>query len=1093
MSDIFISYSRKDSEFMRRLHEALGKTDRDVWVDWEDIPLTADWWQEICEAIEAADTFVFVISPDSVTSDVCRDEVQYAVDNNKRFVPILYREIDKDTVVHQAIRTHNWIRFTEDIDFDTAYNNLLNAIDTDLDYVRQHTRLLVRAREWENKGQDNSYLLSGTEIREAAKWLEDSKDKTPKPSELQLAYILASQSAQDQRQRRVLTGVIVALVVIVAVLIGGFLLFQETQAARRAEEAARQAEEDALQAAAELETVVAAESTRAAEGAQSIIDVVNMRVTVQAAQATADSANTAVAEVAGTDEALVTALSELNAVETALALCEVTGTAIAIAPTIPTSTPTPTYTPTPTPTATVTLTYTPTSTPTPVVMTTPEARTATAESLTATIEALTSTPHVIVITSTTAPSTYTPTPTITFLPAYTPIDTPTHTDTPTSTMTPTSTNTPSPTETGTPVPLDYALTSNFGETTLSADFWPDPFTIDMVSGGSLDTSLLQVTDVGCRGFTTSQPDFRLLWSGSSEQLHIFFEGDGDTTLIIRDPEDVWYCDDDVAGLNPMVAFRNPLQGQYDIWVGSYQEGVFVPGTLFFTTWDVIPVLQGFVIEKQWFVSVDGDDANTCNNPLRPCRTISAAIDKASSGDLINLSPGGYTENVTIDKPVVVWGLDRDLTVVSGGGAGTTFTVAEDVTAALSNMTITGGNSPEDGGGILNYGTLVIDRVNVASNVAAGNGGGIASFGSLEVRGSAITDNFASDWGGIYIAPDSIYSQDENTSTGGNATSSGVSDADCPVIIQAALDAVENSCQGLERNQVCYGHPTVLAEAQPGASDFVFDSPGDIVNLADVANLALSPLNAESGEWGVALMSVQVDLPDVLPGQATTVVMFGNPEMESPLPYIGEQASVNAVEEELNMRAGPGLDEPVVAELVNWSEVTILEGPVNTDDYDWWRVRAVDGTEGWVVERVPRLRTLIVIREELITIGSRVTVFSNSLNLRAGPSIGEEHLLTLYRGVDLTVLEGPVNADGYNWWRVRDDNDFEGWVVDFVGEPTLMLVEKTPQPALVQAFYLLSGLGDSLCQEMPDSGVLVQTENGMFEILIDDTDVRILPG
>ena len=51
MSDVFISYSRKDSDFVRQLHNALAVLDRDVWVDWEDIPLTADWWREICTGI----------------------------------------------------------------------------------------------------------------------------------------------------------------------------------------------------------------------------------------------------------------------------------------------------------------------------------------------------------------------------------------------------------------------------------------------------------------------------------------------------------------------------------------------------------------------------------------------------------------------------------------------------------------------------------------------------------------------------------------------------------------------------------------------------------------------------------------------------------------------------------------------------------------------------------------------------------------------------------------------------------------------------------------------------------------------------------
>ncbi len=47
MTDIFISYSRQNSPFVKRLFEALAEQKRDTWVDWEGIPLTADWWAEI--------------------------------------------------------------------------------------------------------------------------------------------------------------------------------------------------------------------------------------------------------------------------------------------------------------------------------------------------------------------------------------------------------------------------------------------------------------------------------------------------------------------------------------------------------------------------------------------------------------------------------------------------------------------------------------------------------------------------------------------------------------------------------------------------------------------------------------------------------------------------------------------------------------------------------------------------------------------------------------------------------------------------------------------------------------------------------------
>jgi len=73
MSDVFISYSRRDIDFVRHLFDQLTARDRKPWADWQDIPPTADSLAEIYSGIEAANTFLFVISPDSVTfSDIIR-------------------------------------------------------------------------------------------------------------------------------------------------------------------------------------------------------------------------------------------------------------------------------------------------------------------------------------------------------------------------------------------------------------------------------------------------------------------------------------------------------------------------------------------------------------------------------------------------------------------------------------------------------------------------------------------------------------------------------------------------------------------------------------------------------------------------------------------------------------------------------------------------------------------------------------------------------------------------------------------------------------------------------------------------------------
>ncbi|MGD1857163.1 MAG: toll/interleukin-1 receptor domain-containing protein [Leptolyngbyaceae cyanobacterium] len=82
MTDVFISYSRKDKAFVQVLNQALTNSKYDAWVDWENIPLTADWWEEIKAGIEAADTVIFVIRPASNATKVCGLEIDHAAENN---------------------------------------------------------------------------------------------------------------------------------------------------------------------------------------------------------------------------------------------------------------------------------------------------------------------------------------------------------------------------------------------------------------------------------------------------------------------------------------------------------------------------------------------------------------------------------------------------------------------------------------------------------------------------------------------------------------------------------------------------------------------------------------------------------------------------------------------------------------------------------------------------------------------------------------------------------------------------------------------------------------------------------------------------
>ncbi len=194
MAEVFISYSRNDGGFVRAVHAELKRAGREPWVDWTGIPPTAAFMEEIRSAIEASDHFVFVLSPDSIKSEVCRVELEHAVACEKRLVPIVCRDV-APADVPEPLRDLNWLYLRPEDDFKPAVQQLLAAIDLDLEWIRSHTRVLLRALEWDRNGRDRSFLLRGVDLQRAVSWIAESGDNRS-PTELQQQYVNASQDAE---------------------------------------------------------------------------------------------------------------------------------------------------------------------------------------------------------------------------------------------------------------------------------------------------------------------------------------------------------------------------------------------------------------------------------------------------------------------------------------------------------------------------------------------------------------------------------------------------------------------------------------------------------------------------------------------------------------------------------------------------------------------------------------------------------------------------------------------------------------------------------------------------------------------------------
>ena len=94
MKKIFIPYSRKDLDFVKKLAEDLTQAGYDVWYDLTDLEGGDHWADELQTAIDECQVYVLVISPNSVASEWVEKEFIYASGEGKKVVPLLFKQTD---------------------------------------------------------------------------------------------------------------------------------------------------------------------------------------------------------------------------------------------------------------------------------------------------------------------------------------------------------------------------------------------------------------------------------------------------------------------------------------------------------------------------------------------------------------------------------------------------------------------------------------------------------------------------------------------------------------------------------------------------------------------------------------------------------------------------------------------------------------------------------------------------------------------------------------------------------------------------------------------------------------------------------------
>ena len=127
-------------------------------------------------------------------------------------------------------------------------------------------------------------------------------------------------------------------------------------------------------------------------------------------------------------------------------------------------------------------------------------------------------------------------------------------------------------------PLNFAASPIYGIASLTPSFTPDPYTVNMTTGGTVDVSYLGLGF--CSGFASIAPDLRIDITGSdrTEQGTLWFNFVTDNTyrtIVIRSPGGHYQC----STLAGALGLHGTIPGTWYVWIASTIANASVRGTL----------------------------------------------------------------------------------------------------------------------------------------------------------------------------------------------------------------------------------------------------------------------------------------------------------------------------------------------------------------------------------------------------------------------------------------------------------------------------------------------------------------------------------
>lgn len=282
---------------------------------------------------------------------------------------------------------------------------------------------------------------------------------------------------------------------------------------------------------------------------------------------------------------------------------------------------------------------------------------------------------------------------------------------------------------------------------------------------------------------------------------------------------------------------------------------------------------------------------------------------------------------------------------------------------------------------------------------------------------------------------------------------------CPALVQQALNAIGSNCSNMTRNTACYGYNLVGATFLNEVPEDFFTSPADRAEVNQLETVSTAPLNVEDNRWGVAVMSLQANIPNTLPGQAVTFVLLGDVEVENavdpdqtftPADPVDVRANANA-----NVRSGPGLTFNVIGAVASGQT---LQTDAQSNDGAWLRV-AYNDVIGWIFRD---LVTSDVDLTALPTISDQARLPMQAFYLRTG--IGQPACEEAT--ADSLIIQGPERIT-VNFTVNGADVSLGSTAVIRILEGDRMEISVLDGKAVVDGVEVPQGYKTSVCLSPPE--------------------------